>query len=85
MGLLRAALVALLLLPPSAAGARAETLAVGSDLAPFSLEDQHGRTREVDASVRLLVFGRDMKAGDVIRDEALRAALGLPGSPGRSR
>jgi hypothetical protein len=47
--------------------ARSEPYAVGSTLEPFELADQHGELRKVDASRRLLLFTRDMQAGDVLK------------------
>ena len=37
-------------------------------LEPFSLPDQHGASRAVDASVRILVLSRDMDGGAVVRE-----------------
>jgi hypothetical protein len=51
-----------------ATGVHAEQLGVGSRLAPFSLSDQHGVVHEVDASVKAILFSRDMDGGTLIRD-----------------
>lgn len=57
--------LALAVAAPAAAGG--PTL-VPAQLAPFSLPDQHGETRAVDASVRLVVLSRDMDGGSVVRE-----------------
>jgi hypothetical protein len=49
------------------AAAAAEPYAVGAQLEPFSLQDQHGRAHAVDASVRALLFTREMSAGDIVK------------------
>jgi hypothetical protein len=46
----------------------AEPIAVGSHVVAFSLEDQHGEKHEVDESVRLILFTRDMDGGDLIKE-----------------
>lgn len=64
---------ALVLVLSVAAGvARAEPYAVGAQLEPLELPDQHGQTRHVDAGRRALLFTRDMDAGDVLK-QALAA------------
>jgi hypothetical protein len=69
----------LLLLAPLA---RSEPYAVGSLVEPFELADQHGELRRVDAKQRVLLFTRDMDAGDVLKQAlasdgpALLAAAG---------
>ena len=55
--------------------AMAETITVGAALAPRTLEDQHGKPHELDASVRRVVFTRDMDAGDQVK-EALETTSG---------
>jgi hypothetical protein len=50
-----------------AGGAYAEPYVVGDEIAPFTLEDQHGKTRTVDASVKVILFSRDMDGGDVLK------------------
>jgi len=50
----------------SAAGA-AEPAKVGSSLAPRTLEDQYGEAHSLDESVRIVVFHRDMQAGDLLK------------------
>lgn len=47
--------------------AAAEPYAVGDAIAPFTLEDQHGESRNVDASVKVILFSRDMDGGDVLK------------------
>jgi hypothetical protein len=47
--------------------AQAEPWAVGERIEPFSLEDQHGTTRRVDATTRVVLFSRDMEGGDVLK------------------
>jgi hypothetical protein len=74
-------LVVVLLL--AAGGAFAEedapaTLGVGDALAALTLEDQHGETRAVDESVRLILFSRDMDGGGVIRAVLDPETLGQP-------
>ena len=56
--------LALLLLAPLA---RSEPYAVGSMLEPLELADQHGELRRVDGKQRVLLFTRDMDAGDVLK------------------
>ena len=34
----------------------------------LTLEDQHGETHTLDASVRLVIFTREMGAGDMVKD-----------------
>ncbi len=53
------------LLVPLAAGA--DVYSVGSEIAPFSIEDQHGQSHQLDASVEAVLFSRDMKGGDLIK------------------
>lgn len=62
----RVPLVIPLLLIAGAAGA--ETYAVGSTLPELALADQHGQTRRLDASVRVVLFSRDMAGGRVIQE-----------------
>ena len=45
----------------------AQPYAVGDAIEPFSLEDQHGEKRSVDASVRVILFSRDMQGGDLLK------------------
>ena len=47
--------------------AGSEPYAVGSVLPALSLEDQHGETRALDASVRVVLFSRDMDGGGVVK------------------
>ncbi len=46
----------------------AEPLVVGDTLAPLTLEDQHGATRSIDGGTALVLFTRDMDAGEIVRD-----------------
>jgi len=48
--------------------AGAEPLAVGSDVAAFSLEDQFGVVHTVDESVRAIVFAREMEGGEIVKE-----------------
>jgi hypothetical protein len=48
--------------------ARAEPLAVGARLAPFTLEDQDEVARTVDEQTRLILFSRDMKGGKLLKE-----------------
>jgi hypothetical protein len=50
-----------------AAPAGGEPYAVGSVLPALSLEDQHGESRTLDASVRVVLFSRDMDGGGVVK------------------
>lgn len=43
-------------------------LAVGSMVAPTSIEDQYGVEHALDASVRVVLFSRDMGGGAIIRE-----------------
>jgi len=65
MTLERAALVAAILF---ASTALAEPWAVGTQLAPLTLVDQHGAAIEVDASVRVLIFSREMEGGGIVKE-----------------
>jgi hypothetical protein len=56
-----------LLLVLAATLAAAEPYAVGGTLRPFSLEDQHGDQAAVGERTRVLVFSRDMDAGDIVK------------------
>jgi hypothetical protein len=66
------ALAALLAVALARAGA-ADPLAANSALPPLDLPDQHGETRPVDASLRAVVYSRDMGAGDVVKQAVLQA------------
>jgi hypothetical protein len=50
-----------------AAPLRAEPYAVGATLEPLELADQHGQLRRVDATRRVLLFTRDMDAGEILK------------------
>ena len=54
------------------------TLGVGDTLPALTLEDQHGVARSVDASVRVILFSRDMDGGGVIRAVLDEETLGQP-------
>ena len=45
----------------------AERYAVGDEIEPFTLQDQHGESRTVDASVKVILFSRDMEGGDFLK------------------
>ena len=60
-----------------AAAVSADPYVLGSTLPSFGLEDQHGEWHEVDASVRLILFSRDMDGGDLIRDALADAEPGF--------
>ena len=51
-----------------AVSAGAEPLAVGGTLSAFSLEDQHGASHRVDASVAVVLFSRDMDGGNLLKE-----------------
>jgi hypothetical protein len=63
----RRALLALAvgLLAPAAA---AEPYGVGSVLPALTLPDQHGASHTLDASLRVIVFSRDMDGGRVVQE-----------------
>jgi hypothetical protein len=61
----------------AAAAAGAEPLAVGSTIAAFEIDDQHGVTRRVDESVRILLFTREMGGGDVVKAALAEADASL--------
>jgi hypothetical protein len=50
-----------------ATAALAGTAGVDTRLSPQTFEDQHGEAHSLDAAVRLVVFTRDMDAGDVVK------------------
>lgn len=50
-----------------AAVAEGPTLGVGDPLPTITLEDQHGETRGIDASTRIVLFSRDMDGGDLLK------------------
>ena len=62
--MLRVLLISLLFVAPSAS---AEPYTAGDRIEPFSLDDQHGETHQVDAAVAILLFSRDMPGGDVLK------------------
>lgn len=57
----------------AASTAFAEPYTAGSTLPSIELPDQHGEPRVIDASVRAIVFSRDMKAGDVVKAAVAKA------------
>lgn len=67
-------LLAILLLAPTAA---AQTRAVGDRIEPFSLEDQHGEAHEVDASIQVILFSRDMAGGKLLKEALADDGAGL--------
>lgn len=58
-----------------ASTAAAQVAGVGSTLSPRIFEDQHGEEHALDESLRLVVFARDMDAGDLVK-EALAETTG---------
>jgi hypothetical protein len=63
-----AALTALAVAFAALAEARAEPWAEGRTLEPLALPDQHGQARAIDASVRALLFARDMDGGSLLKE-----------------
>ena len=57
----------------------AEYYAVGDKIEPFTLEDQHGESHTVDASVKVILFSRDMEGGDLLKEGLADAAPGYLG------
>jgi hypothetical protein len=55
--------------------AAADPLTVGAAVSPRTFEDQHGNEHRLDEAVRVVVFHRDMEAGDAVK-EALSATTG---------
>lgn len=60
--------LATLLLGACASGPPPEPVVVGLEVEPFTFHDQHGDARRFDASIRLVLFSRDMAGGAIIRD-----------------
>ncbi len=58
-------------------GASAEPYAVGSAIPVIELRDQHGNPHLIDASLRAVVFSRDMEAGDVVKAAVAKAGADL--------
>ena len=54
----------------------AEYYAVGNEIEPFTLEDQHGENHTVDASVKVILFSRDMEGGHVLKEGLADVAPG---------
>ena len=50
-----------------AGAAFAEPYAVGDAIEPFTLKDQHGESRTVDASAKVILFSREMAGGDILK------------------
>jgi len=69
--------LALLLLALSAGAEGADPYAVGDEMEPFTLEDQHGEPHTVAANVALILFGRDMDGGDILKQALADAPEGL--------
>jgi hypothetical protein len=53
-------------------------IGVGAALPAVTLDDQHGETHAIDASLRAILFSRDMDGGGVIRALLDPEALGEP-------
>lgn len=73
--------VALLLgaLPaPAEEPEKTAVIGVGASLPAGTLSDQHGETHAIDASLRAVLFSRDMDGGGVIRSLLDPEALGEP-------
>lgn len=66
--------LALILVATTAA---ADPFAVGSTLPRIELPDQHGVAHVIDASVRAIVFSRDMDAGKIVREAVEKAGPDL--------
>ena len=60
-----------------AQSAPAEPYAVGSAIPVIELPDQHGAPHQIDASLRAVVFSRDMDAGDVVKAAVAKAGADL--------
>ena len=54
----------------------AERYAVGDTIEPFTLEDQHGESGTFDASAKVILFSRDMKGGDFLKEGLAGVARG---------
>ena len=50
-----------------AQAALAEHYAVGDKIESFTLKDQHGKSHNVDASVKVVLFSRDMGGGEFLK------------------
>jgi hypothetical protein len=48
--------------------ANAEPYSVESRIEPFTLEDQHGESQQVDATTRIILFSRDMDGGKLLKE-----------------
>ena len=73
---MRIAIRAAVVLVALVAAARAATLAPGMALPPLSLADQHDVAAPIGADTRVVIFTRDMDAGDVAKEAlAEHAAL----------
>ena len=62
--------------------AAAEPLSAGDRILPFSLEDQHGVTHAVDESIRVILFSRDMKGGELLKEALSETSEGYLESHG---
>lgn len=76
---MRIAMRSTLLLVALGAAARAVTLAPGLALPPLTLTDQHDVPATIGADTRVILFTRDMDAGDVAK-EALAEHAALLGA-----
>lgn len=64
-------LVSLFSLLSALAAMAAAPLKPGDEIAPFTIADQHGKPGTVDASTKLLMFSRDMKANKLAKSAFL--------------
>jgi len=69
--------VCALLLVVVASASGAEPYSEGSVVAPFSMEDQFGEIHAIDGSVRAILLGRDMDAGDVLQGALAESGAAL--------
>ena len=53
---------------PASEVAGGELLSIGTRMPAFTLKDQHGKEREVNEQVRLLLFCREKKGNDIVGD-----------------
>jgi hypothetical protein len=60
-----------------AVAARAEPYAAGATLPALALPDQNGESRTLDASLRAVVFSRDMSAGKIVKEAVAKAGNDL--------
>jgi hypothetical protein len=62
------------------AAGRAATLAPGSALAPLTLDDQHDVPLTIGPQTRIVLFTRDMDAGDLVKEALAEHATLLDGA-----